>query len=44
MTGEWKRPLRLALIATLVVVAAIVVLAWFVRSGPEKSMFFYDAR
>jgi hypothetical protein len=44
VSGSWKRPLRLALIVSLVVIAAIVGLAWLARSGPEKSMFFYDAR
>lgn len=44
MTGSWKSPLRLALFATLVAVAAIVLLAWLAHSGPEKSTFFYDAR
>ena len=44
VTGSWKSPLRLALIATLVAVAAVVLLAWLARSGPEKSTFFYDAR
>jgi hypothetical protein len=44
MTGSWKSPLRLSLIVSLVVMAGIVLLAWLARSGPEKSMFFYDAR
>jgi len=44
MIASWKSPLRLALLVSLAVMAAIVLLAWLARSGPEKSMFFYDAR
>ena len=44
MSGFWKQQGRLILIVSLVVIAGLVLLAWALHSGPEKSPFFYDAR